>query len=291
MVEDFLASKAGSSLSTMDTYRWILKAFAKWHGSIDIDRKAYDHYLLAMKRKNRSPNGIATAASVLREYAKFRGVTKDELEAWQKPRSFPVPIEYLKDEDIARLRRAALQARKPDEEIFVLDFLLGTSIRATEFVRLKWTDVDLENHTVTVRFGKENKSRIVKMTRDAYVALMRWMAHVHGSEDPSDVVLQEERISPVGSRQAVWAILDRMATRAGIAVRHVHPHKLRHTFAVMVTKRRLLSERGLQMQMGHASMNTTARYQQFSLLEDAKDLEAADLFPEGESRGRVQRPK
>ena len=279
-MEDFLASKSGNSLGTVNTYRAYLNGYLKWKKGRNIDMQSYDRYILHLKSRKHRQNGVATAAVVLREYAGSRGVNTN---GWQVPRTQRITTEYLRPNEIKMLRDAIFRTGSIERNLFMFDFLLNTGLRISELLALRWCDIDLGDvasggQTCNIRQAKGNKSRTIRLSRGAANAAMRYARCLFGDgATPEALRLKADRIVDVKTKEAVEVTFRRIGTIAGLDVRGLHPHLLRHTFGVMVTKRKLMGEKELQTHMGHASIATTERYQQFADLEGSGALAAADL--------------
>ena len=64
----------------------------------------------------------------------------------------------------------------------LLRLLIYTGLRRAEVVMLRWDDIDLEAHTVTVRHGKGDKERIAAIA-DATEATQRALISLRGVQD------------------------------------------------------------------------------------------------------------
>jgi integrase len=297
IIGDFLASKSGNSLGTVDTYMWYLRGYLKWNGGGGIDRESYDRYILHLKGLHRRPNGIATAATVLREYADFLGV---DTKGWQKPHRQDVVTEYLRSNEIEMIRTAIQKTDSNERNLFIFDFLLNTGLRVTELLKLKWSDLDLTGidtvvegsegaagvvMTCNIRGAKGNKSRIIRLNVGAGRAAMRYARYLFGENiRPEKLRLKPSRVLDLTTKEAIEWILSHVASLAGLDTIGLHPHMLRHTFGVMATKGRMMSERQLQMHLGHSSILTTQRYQQFADLEDTGMYAVTDFTSANSSR-------
>ena len=133
----------------------------------------------------------------------------------------------------------------------LLELLYGAGLRVGEAVALDLAHVDLTERLVRV-MGKGGKQRIVPFGPPAAEALRIWMATLE-----TDGALFRNRDGGRLSARSAW----RITRDAGAANGQpgVHPHMLRHSCAT-----HLLSGgadlRGIQEQLGHASLSTTQRY-------------------------------
>ena len=141
----------------------------------------------------------------------------------------------------------------------ILGLLYAGGLRRAEIVALDYSDVDYETGQVTVRHSKGNKSRVVYLADGALRAVRAWAA-IRGNEDGPLLYRIRRGGHMVAGRltdQAILVILGKRLSQA-----HVKPftaHDLRRTFAgdLLDAGADLVT---VQKLMGHASPNTTARY-------------------------------
>jgi len=141
----------------------------------------------------------------------------------------------------------------------ILAILYSCGLRRAELVKLDLADYDQEQGTLIVR-GKRNKERLAHVVNGAAAALADWLT-LRG-DDPGALLWAIRRGGHVqaGQRlttQAVYHILHTRADRAG--VKELSPHDFRRTFVGD------LLDAGadiatVQKMAGHASVQTTARY-------------------------------
>lgn len=142
--------------------------------------------------------------------------------------------------------------------------LWRTGLRCSEALALRGSDIDPAAGTVRVLHGKGRKARTVGCDPQALAVVQAWAdakaaAGITGG--PLFCTIRSLPGRPAGKRlqpRYARALLERLAADAGIDHR-VHPHGLRHTMAVE------LSREGwpvslIQRQLGHASVATTSIY-------------------------------
>ena len=101
------------------------------------------------------------------------------------------------------------------------------SPRCSEMAGLELADVDMAEDSVTIRYGKNRRTRVIAMSPATARAVSRYRraraAHPRAAE--SDAMW----LGPKGglNRSGLGQMLARRAEAAGIG--HVHPHQLRHT--------------------------------------------------------------
>lgn len=149
----------------------------------------------------------------------------------------------------------------------IIGLLYGCGLRRAEIVALDLDDYDPDSGRLVVR-GKRNKERTVYVRNGAAAALADWLA-IRGEsvEDTPALFLPTRKGGHIVTRQgsaparlttqAVYKLLQKRADRAGVPA--FSPHDMRRTFISD------LLDRGadivtVQKLAGHASPNTTARY-------------------------------
>jgi integrase/recombinase XerD len=129
-------------------------------------------------------------------------------------------------------------------------------LRISECLALRLSDIDFERGTLRVRRGKAAKPRTVGLDALASTAIEAWLAKRPAGSGPL-FTLVSDASRPVHSEH-VRNKLKRLARRAGID-RRVHPHQLRHCYAV-----ELIQEGADPMMvrdlLGHASLASTDAY-------------------------------
>lgn len=176
------------------------------------------------------------------------------------PRRLPTT---LGEGDVPRLLDAAAATGTPLRDVALLEVLYGAGLRVSEAISLRLDTVFLHEHALRV-LGKGDKERVVPLGRPACVALARYLEQERPRLVTSSRV-QEVFVSPRGrrlSRQAVFALIRRLADRAGIEV-SLSPHGLRHAFATHLVERGA-DLRVVQTLLGHANISTTEVYTHLS---------------------------
>lgn len=192
-----------------------------------------------------------------------------------------LPVEVLTAAEVRDLL-AACGTRSPSgiRSKALLAVFAGAGLRLAEALALMPRDVDLDRQTLTVREGKGRKRRVASMTNEAAALLARWLdrraALGLNGRQPVFATISDSSRGRALSQGYVRTLLPRLARRAGIDKR-VHPHGLRHFYAVQ--HRRSGTDIGHVSQLlGHSSISTTARYLQhidpLEALEAGRGLEA-----------------
>lgn len=152
----------------------------------------------------------------------------------------------------------------------MLELMYGDGLRLAELVNLDRGHIDLAAREVWV-VGKGNKERKLPLGKTAITWLERWLAlrDCFAPEDNAVFIARSgKRISMrnVQKRFAEWGIKQGLES-------HVHPHKLRHSFATHMLESSG-NLRAVQELLGHANLSTTQIYthldfQHLALVYDA----------------------
>ena len=153
------------------------------------------------------------------------------------PRRLP-PYLYS-DEEIRQLMDAALEPKDPFRALScrtLIGLLAATGARVGEMIALDRTDVDWEEHVLTIRAGKFGKSREVPLHRSTIEALREY-AEERRRRFPGTsaaaffVSLNNTRLIYQNVRDTFRRLVDRV----GLGDRKPHRpriHELRHAFAI-----------------------------------------------------------
>lgn len=149
---------------------------------------------------------------------------------------------------------ALLDAAKDSREKALLWMLAGIGLRIGETVASRAEHIHFDQSYVHIpkSNAKNKKSRTVVLLPRIADAL-----HDYLGDRKSGWIFPSIAGDHIGSRQA-QNILNQIAAKSGIE-RHIHPHLLRHSFAVWSLEHNV-SVYDLQKQLGHSSILTTAVY-------------------------------
>ncbi len=139
----------------------------------------------------------------------------------------------------------------------LLTLLYRSGLRISEALALKPSDVSLAGHTIRVLHGKGDKATTRGFHPSATDALARWLDLRRQAGMRGGVLFCTLRGGPLWP-QYVRILLQRLAAEAGIDKR-VHPHGLRHTFAVEL-ERAGTPVTVISKLLGHSSVAVTSRY-------------------------------
>jgi len=172
-------------------------------------------------------------------------------------------IKALTPDEVKRLLKVcsgktALDARNKA----IVCILLDCGLRVSELASLTLDDVSPDTGVITVRYGKGGKQRLVHMGEQTQKVLWRYVSIFRrGKSDQLFLNRSGEPLDVDGVKILIRRLGD-------AAVVKVHPHKLRHTFAIT-----FLRAGGdvfsLQYLLGHSTLTMTQRYLQSLNADDA----------------------
>jgi site-specific recombinase XerD len=166
------------------------------------------------------------------------------------------PVEILERREVEALLAGCGTSPTGRRDRAVLTLLWRSGLRISEALALRPADVNLSAGTVRVLRGKGGRARTVALDALARSALEAWLAVRPAGRGP--LFCPASKPEQALKSNHVRNRLRRLAARAGIEKR-VHPHGLRHTYAVE------LDEEGFPLRdirdlLGHANASTTDAY-------------------------------
>ena len=172
------------------------------------------------------------------------------------------PAEIYSREEIDRLMakmgRGATGARNRG----MTAMMRRCGLRVAEVLALELKDVDLTAGTVQVLHGKGDRRRVLGIDQETIALLEVWLEYRRklevGPGRPLFCVISKPNVGKAIYSSTVREMLKRAAVKAEIEKR-VHPHGLRHTFAVELMREGVPTPL-IKKALGHASLDTTERY-------------------------------
>ncbi len=194
---------------------------------------------------------------------------------------------YLSPEEVEKVIAAAANPR----DALLVRIPWRTGIRVSELIGINVSDIDYERRGVIIKVQKMRK-------RDGKTVERRRLVPIdQGTLDMVRQYLEWRAVFPYKgdllfpiTRQRVDQIYWKLGRRAGIKEigdpaiskhRKLHPHVLRHSFAIHCVKHGMSIER-LQKILGHSSPTTTSVYLQFSVADLHEDYDR--VWEEDETR-------
>ena len=226
------------------------------HRLEDITRQDIEAYVEDGQDRGLQIGGIKTKLRAL--YAFLNYLVKSDIlppEILQRkikmklPEALPRAID---PEDLKALLAAVTAVR--DRALILL--LLRTGMRIGELLKLKVTDIGLQEQKISIYLGEKNaRGRVVYFCDDAKEELMAWLR----IRDPQQHYLFPGHKGRPLSYGGASEIFKRALKAAGLAAKGYSLHRLRHTFASELLNAGLRLE-VLQQLLGHTSIEITRRY-------------------------------
>lgn len=171
---------------------------------------------------------------------------------------------YLTQEEIRTLMEAAdpevpagTQTSAGLRDRAILETLYSTGMRASECYRLQIPDINFADGLVRINYGKGSKDRIVPIGSTALHFIERYITEVRGSRSGGALFRKPISSQPIDAYD-LRQILKRYSRKAGIKI-HLHPHLLRHSFAVHLLENGA-DIRYIQQMLGHENLIATQIY-------------------------------
>jgi integrase/recombinase XerD len=138
----------------------------------------------------------------------------------------------------------------------LLAVLYGSGLRVSEVTQLKASDIDSARNVLWVRHGKGRKDRQTLLP----AKLLELLRCYWRTKRPTGWLFPGKDSTRSISVKAIFLACRKAAQTAGIS-KPVHPHLLRHAFATHLLESGV-NLRTIQILLGHANLETTARYLQ-----------------------------
>jgi len=157
--------------------------------------------------------------------------------------------DYLEKEQVDELLKAAKTCSERD--YLLLRFMWRTGVRVSEVINVTPKDLEYKNGVVNIRKAKGGRQRRVPLDPDTLQMLFDYVLARNIPED-----------RPVFSikRTQAFNLVKKYGNMAGVKI---HPHTLRHSFAIHLV-RSGTDLRRVQLMLGHSSLSITQVYLQFN---------------------------
>lgn len=150
------------------------------------------------------------------------------------------------------------QSDEPSDlrDLAMMELMYSAGLRLSELQGLDLGNMDLSAQEVRV-LGKGNKERILPIGTKALQALQAWL-DVRGQFNPQDNAVFLNKRGGRLSHRSIQQVMQKWGKKQGLET-HVHPHKLRHSFATHMLEASG-DLRAVQELLGHSSLSTTQIY-------------------------------
>ena len=183
------------------------------------------------------------------------------VEAPKKAKTLP---KYLTVEESVKLLetiKSDVNSKTVKRDFAIVALFLNTGIRLSELVGLNLTSFDPDIRTMKV-VGKGNKERVVYINDSARGAIIDYLKV---RLDPKYIITSDKafflskRQTRISIKTVQWMV-NRYLDLAGLGLKGLSVHKLRHTAATLMYQSGKVDIRVLQDILGHEQLNTTQIY-------------------------------
>jgi integrase/recombinase XerD len=244
----------GFSLNTLKAYRQYNLFFLKFiqKQPSGVTEEDIRQYLASIIGKN-SARTVALAKAALKFF--YDEVLKRNIVTLRTPKAEKKLPVVLSKAEVKRL----LSGASSKKSRLMLMLFYSSGLRLSECIRLKRTDLDLEDRTGWVRKGKGGKDRLFILSDTLIAELKQYF-----NEEPEKEFIFSGRNGIMSARN-VQKIVKTAARNANIN-KKVSPHTLRHSFATHLLDSGV-DIRKIQELLGHSNLQTTQIYTKVSAEE------------------------
>ena len=211
------------------------------------DLRAFQVHLSESGAKPGVINATVTALRFFFNVTLGKAETTRLLAFVYEPRKLP---RVLPPEDVLRM----LEVTQSPKSKAMLSVAYGAGLRAMEVVTLEVASIDSQRMLIRVEQGKGRRDRSAILSPQLLELLRDWYRIAR----PGIYLFPgRDKVSPMTPRQ-FNRIVHEAARLAGLPA-WVSPHTLRHSFATHLLEQNI-DVRVIQVLLGHASLNSTARY-------------------------------
>ncbi|HCN59554.1 MULTISPECIES: tyrosine recombinase XerC [Mammaliicoccus] len=264
---DMLTYEKQFSNHTLNAYQLDLNEFNAFlqseHLSLDsFEYKDARRYLAFLYDKGHKRTSVSRKISTLRSLYQYwmsvDGEIQNPFVQLVHPKKEHHLPSFFYEEEMEKLFKTLDDGKKTNiRDRVILELLYATGIRVSELVHIKINDIDL-NYSFVKVLGKGNKERIVPFGEYCQSAITDYLESFRNQlnidHDYLIVNMRGQAITERGVRYALNEIVKRTQ-----GVYHIHPHKLRHTFATHLLNQGA-DMRSVQSLLGHESLSTTSQY-------------------------------
>jgi integrase/recombinase XerD len=241
------------SPTTIRIYLHCIAEFAQHFGK-PPDRLGAEHIrqyqlFLVKEKKVARPTFIQVVCALRFFYTHTlnRKISMERIPLPRRERKLPL---ILSREEVKALLEAGGNLRTRT----LLAILYGCGLRVSEVTQLKVSDIDSARNVVRVRHGKGGKDRQTLLP----AKLLELLRCYWRDQRPTGWLFPAADSTRPISAKTVFLACRKATQRAGIS-KPIHPHSLRHAFATHLLEAGV-NLRTIQILLGHANLETTARY-------------------------------
>lgn len=273
--EDFIADRKfkNTTQTNIDNYNRLLKPFIthcldkNLQNVEDVNYSDVRDYLILQQEKGNNATTINT--KLLRIRAFFNYLLDERIILVNpskkiKMQKTDIKIDVYTDNQIQQMLAYYRSLRRKEKTYFsyrgylLIILLLGTGLRKTETINLKWFDVDIKNLTITV-FGKNRKRESIYITEKLAKEISYYKSFCEKHFDMLNEYVFVNRDNTQITNYAMTKIFDNLQKHMNFKDVRVSAHTFRHTFCHRLAVGGM-SAFAIQKMMRHQNVNVTMRY-------------------------------
>jgi integrase/recombinase XerD len=266
-----LATERGLSVNYQLLVRRFLEAFASWYQQVHASKSpaqvTTDQITDYLARRKK--DGLATSSArveligikiFFRWLAARKHIPADPADAILPPRPEQHLPDTLNEHDVRRLIESINGTKPLDRrDRAMLELFYASGLRLSELLDARLENLSMEEGWIRVT-GKGAKTRLIPVGGAAREAIAAYLEHARPAlvkaKSSSHIFLsvRGQRLGPMRIR----LIFTERAAACGLE-QHIHPHKMRHSFATHLLNHGA-DLRVIQEMLGHSDIATTQIY-------------------------------
>ncbi len=253
---------------TIDTYMVAVRQFAEFCGHQHLTKELVLRYKTELVQRY-APATVNGKIGSVNLFLNHMGCGDYRIKRLRIQRQTYYPQEReLHYEEYVHLIET-VESRGDEQFSLLLQTVCATGIRISE---LRYITVENVRQCRACVYNK-GKSRVILIPREL---CRRLLLYAQRRNIHHGVVFRDHLGQPLG-RTAIWKKMNAMADDTQIPVQKLHPHALRHLFAV-THYRQNRDPMGLADLLGHSSLDTTRIYTATDGSEQLEQLERLNLL-------------
>ena len=280
---DYLQHEKRYSVHTLTAYQRDLSQFQYWlktnsknKAIVEADSLDIRKWVAHLHRQGVGGKTLQRKLSSLRSFYQFlirrQSLKNNPAVDIKAPKSARTLPDTLDADTLTQLLEIPAESLLGIRDRAIMELFYSSGLRLSELTNLDINDIEWQEGTLRAT-GKGNKTRILPIGRKAQEALLKWKKNrsilAKIDETALFVSKQGTRLSP----RSVQQRLNHWRKKQGLE-QHVHPHKLRHSFASHILESSG-DLRAVQELLGHADISTTQIYTHLDFQHLAKVYDQA----------------
>lgn len=220
---------------------------------------------------NYSSSTVNMRVAGLKHYFRNVVLRPDLVVAIPNPRIQKYDTEILTLHELGILYRSCKDMR----QVLIISLMYDCGLRCREVIRLRLSDFDKLHRTIIIKNSKGNKTRTVPYSEEIRNDIIKFSKAIGGY--PQGPLIESYRDKGLSlTTGGIQHIISGIVKRSGLTKR-IHPHTLRHTFAVHYINNGGSIFR-LQQILGHKFITTTLHYLKYAKIPEGLDISNLDVF-------------